>query len=113
MQTVWSFKTGTISEIHLGKAGQESIITHGFADVDFCARAAEPVLKKGQGALVQALLHRCRRDRQPRIHLRYFRRQVRERGVGIPPDAEGDQGPFDKTGPTCGGFNVFGGKKFC
>jgi len=110
-------------EIHFGKADKEPSLAHFFYGLYFCKRLADHVLKKGKRALVHALIHRFRRYRQLLSPLRHFRRQLRERRVGITPDAEGDQGQkdfarnfrgaSDKAGSACRGCNVFCGKEFC
>ena len=115
-QTVWQSKTGTVSEIHLGKGGKEPLSAHFFEGLDFGKRLADHVLKKNKRALVHALMNGFRRHFHMLHHLRHFRGQLRQRCLGVTPGAKGDEGEkefagnlrraFDKAGATCSGFDV-------
>lgn len=77
----------------------------------------------GPRAFVHPLMNRCWRHLNLRSQLRHFRGQLRQRGLGITPHPEGDQGQkevarnfrgaLDKAGPTGGSFDVVGGKELC
>ena len=94
-QTVGQGKTGAIGKIHLGKGGKESLIAHVFECLDFCQCLADQLFQKGESALIQTLINRFGRYLQAIVQLRYLRRQLCERGVGLTPDAEGHYGQKD------------------
>src|SRR5678816_3675603 len=122
-QTVWQSKTGTVSEIHLGKGSKKPISAHGFEGLDFGKRLADHVLKKNKRVLVHALMQSFRRHFHMLYHLRHFRCQLRQCRVGVTPGAKGDEGEkefasqlrraFDKAGTTCSSFDVVGSKEVC
>src|SRR5713101_7287940 len=116
MQTFWKLKTGTVSEIHLGKVCEKPIIADFFYGLDFRQRLTDHVLKESKRTLVHALMNGFRRTLHLLVQWRHLRRQLRQRRGGVTPGPKGDEGQkqfagqlrraFDKAGATRGGFDV-------
>src|SRR5215831_4340085 len=113
----------TVHSIDLGKGSKETVITDLVKTLYLCQGLTDHFLEKDQSTFIHSLMKSFRRPCKRLAQLRHLRGQWRERGCGITPDAEGNEGQknlprnfgsaFDKASPTGGGFDVVGSKEVC
>ena len=114
---------GAVSAIDVGTGGQPSRITPRVEGLDLGPGLTAHVLKTGDGLLVQALRHRCRRDVHRLAPWGDLCRPWPPRRRGLPPDPQGHQSQnecarhlrraLDNAGATGGGVAVVGSKQVC